>query len=119
MYQEKKQEWIFSTKKGKISDIEKTCQEFCDFISNSFNIGAIDIDCIDNRIKLFSIENENDIENYSTQIEYKVDFNDVFKDFDPKSDKNGHTYYFLIKVQLNIYFCNRIFVVNFAFCPCL
>ena len=54
---------------------------------------------MDDSIEIFSIENKNDIDNYSTQIESCDDFGDVFEDFDPDSDPR-QVFYFFIRVEL-------------------
>ena len=101
IYRKKVLKFYLPTDDGMVEDDEEAFQDFCDFLEGEV---GIDIEEVNDSIRIFSIKNKNDIDNYSTQIESPDDFGDVFDDFDPDSYPR-QVFYFFIKVELWVMGC--------------
>ena len=99
--QAKAVKFYVATEDGTINDSKEAFQEFCDFLGDEVGLPDIDIQEMDESIEIYSIENKDDIDNDSTQIESYDDFGDVFRNFDPNSDPR-QVFYFLVKVELSL-----------------
>ena len=98
--QKKTFKFYLETDDGEIEDSSEAFQAFCDFLADKLGLPAIDINEINDSIEIYSIENEDDIDNDATQIESHDDFGEIFEDFDFDSDPR-QVFYFFIKVRLS------------------
>ena len=97
IFQNKAFEWYLATDNGSIEDNEQSFQDFCDFLEDDLDVPNIDIDDINNEVKMFSINAKEDCIH---QIVSPDNFGAIFRNFDPSSDL-PHVYYFMIKVELS------------------
>ena len=89
-------------------DNGKSFTRFCTYLetllgNDNINNGSINIDNIDKSgIEIFYINNENDINNDSNQIESSDDFGDIFENFDSENNDHSQIFYFVAKVQFQL-----------------
>ena len=112
IYKNKVFKWYLETNDGTIDDNQKTFQGFCDFLGDDIGIPNIDINDMDDTVEIFLIDNKDDIDNDSQQIESADDFGDVFEDFDPGADPR-QVFYFVVKVEWSVHNCFVVFFLPF------
>ena len=103
--------WYLATDNAKNDDNQQAFQNFCQFLEDDIGVANIEIDNMDDTVEIFLINDKDDIDNDSHQIESPDDFGDVFEDFNPDSDPR-QVYYFVIKVEFLLHVC---FVVLICF----
>ena len=118
IYKNKVFKWYLETDDGTIDDNQEAFQEFCDFLEDDIGVPTIDVDDMDDTVEIFLIDNKDDIDNDSQQIESPDDFGDVFEDFDPGSDPR-QVYYFVVKVELLCKWFGIVFLFLFFFFVCV
>ena len=102
MYKNKVFKWYLDTDDGTIDHNEEAFQDFCDFLEDAVGLPCIDIDDMDDEVEIFLIDNKDEIDDDSQQIECADDFGDVFENFDPDNDPCD-VFYFVVKVKLSVH----------------
>ena len=104
--------WYLETDSGTIDHNEEAFQDFCDFLEDDIGLPNIDSDDMDDTVEIFLIDDKDDIDNDSQQIECADDFGDVFENFDADSDPR-QVFYFVVKVESSAHNCFVLFCFFF------